>query len=221
MQQLSQALDAINSSVGRLEPNKNISNMPQHGLMQEGGRMNTQSIQTRQSNQIQTVTQALEFSSFFLDLVNNSDIDWNGDCIFENGKVIGFATNKTTNHHRMKPIPRGSKSLVEAQQALETLQILMKPATREEFAIAWKKLHLHCGKQNKTPQEISSIISDYYQDLKIYPIKLIEESCEKYRKLPEDNSFMPTSGKLISLLTEKYHRMKFLRTRIDKILGAD
>lgn len=152
-------------------------------------------------------------------MVTNKDIDWDGNCEFENGKVVGFKVDKQTNHYHMRPIPCGEKAVNEAKQASIILDAIMKPATREQVAIAWKKLSLHCGMQGKSTAEINSLVADYYHDLKDYPIKLIEEACEAYRKLPEDNNFMPTTGKLISMMSEKYYKMKFLRTRIDKILG--
>jgi len=152
-------------------------------------------------------------------MVISKDIDWEGNCEFKNGKVVGFKVDKQTNHYHMRPIPCEEKFINEAKQASITLDAIMKPATREQVAIAWKKLSLHCGVQGKSTSEINSLVADYYHDLKEYPIRLIEEACETYRKLPKDNNFMPTTGKLISLMSEKHYKMKFLRTRIDKILG--
>lgn len=153
-------------------------------------------------------------------MVTNKNIDWSGDCNFENGKVVSFKTNKASNHYHMKPIPSTDKAIEEAKRASVTLEALMRPATCNEIVIAIKKLSLICGKQNRTAKEIDSIISDYYNDLSGYPIRLINEACEAYRKLPDNNNFMPTSGKLIALMETKWHKMKFLKARIDKILGT-
>ncbi len=156
----------------------------------------------------------------FVNLLKDKNIDWEGNCIFENGKVVGFKTKKASNHYHMRPIPTRGKALGEARDASKILDIMMYPATPDQVAIVFKKLSLHCGKQKKTDEENRFLFMDYYADLKKYPATLIEEACEKYRRLPEGNEFMPSSGKLISLIAEKYHKMKFLRTRIDKILGT-
>ena len=50
-------------------------------------------------------------------------------------------------------------------------------------------------------------------------MKLIADACEAYRKLPEGNQFMPSSGKIIGLLNDKWWKIKFLKQRIEKILG--
>jgi len=119
----------------------------------------------------------------------------------------------------MRPIPHGEKAINAAKEALRTLEGIMKPATSEQVAIAFKKLHIACGKQNRNPEEMKLMFTDYYNDLGKYPIKLIEDACEAYRKLPEGNEFMPTSGKLIALMADKWHKMLFMKTRINKILG--
>ncbi len=158
-------------------------------------------------------------SSSFANLLNNKDVDWDGNCIFEDGKVTGFKNQVATNHWHMRPIPSGERAMNDAKEAKKILEAVMMPAAREQITLTLKKLSIVCGKANKTPAEISSMLGDYYTDLKNYPIKLIEEACEAYRKLPEDNQFMPTSGKLISLMGGKWAKMQFMKTRIDKILG--
>lgn len=134
---------------------------------------------------------------------------------------MGFKTNKASNHRRMLPIPNDEKTIEEAKQAQSVLEIAMRPATSAEIALMFKKLTLHCGKQVKSFEEINSMVSDYYHDLKEYPVKLIEEACEQYRKLPSGNNFMPMSGQLIALMTEKYYKMQFLKARIEKLLGEN
>lgn len=153
-------------------------------------------------------------------MVNDKDIDWEENCNFdENGKVVNFKTDKVTNHRYMRPIPRGERAVQDAKEAKLTLEAMMTPAIMEQLAIAFKKLHISCGKQNRNPEEMKHMFTDYYNDLRKYPIKLIEGACEVYRKLPEGNEFMPTSGKLIALMEDKWHKMLFLKRRIDKILG--
>lgn len=153
-------------------------------------------------------------------MLSNRDIDWNGDCNFVDGKVVSFVTNKSTNHYHMRPIPTKEETVQEAKQAMITLEAIMQPASYEQMAVVFKRLSSHCGKVNKSPEDIKYMFNDYYADLGKYPIKLIEEACEKYRKLPEGNEFMPSSGKLIELMREKLGRMLFLKSRIEKILGT-
>lgn len=121
----------------------------------------------------------------------------------------------------MRPIPNAKFVMNAAAEASKTLDAIMQPASSDQIAIELKKLSLHCGKGKKTEQENKFIYIDYCLDLAEYPIKLIADACETYRKLPEGNSFMPTSGKLISLMALKWTKMKFLRTRINKILRKE
>ena len=155
-----------------------------------------------------------------MNLINDKDIDWEGNCIFENGKVVGFKHESTSNHKHMLPIPKAEWLVNSANVAMMALEAIMQPATPDQIAIEVKKLSLHCGKTNKTPEEVKYMTMDYYNDLKGYPIKLIAEACQKYRTLPEKNEFMPNSGKLIALMAVKWHKMKFLKERINKILGT-
>ena len=155
----------------------------------------------------------------FLNLLINKDIDWDGDCVFENGAVAKFKTEKTSNHWRMRPIPQGLKARNEALEAKERLEKIMRPATKDQISICLKKLSLHCGMQNKAPNEVSAMVADYLYDLAKYPVILLEEACATYRAAPEGNQFMPRSGQLVTLMKDKYHKMKFLQMRIDKILG--
>lgn len=120
----------------------------------------------------------------------------------------------------MKPIPTSDKALNAAKDAMKTLDAIMRPATRDQVGMEFKKLYLISGKQTRTPEEMKYMFNSYYTDLKEYPIKLIAEACEEYRKLPDGNSFMPQSGLLIELMSVKWSKMKFMRLRINKILGT-
>ena len=155
-----------------------------------------------------------------LALINNPNIDWNGVCKFdEDGKIVEFTATSVSNHHGMKPIPKSTKLIADANQADRVLASVMQAATRNDIAVAVKKLSLHCGMQAKAANEVESMFMDYCNDLAEYPKSLIDGACESYRRQPEGNNFMPSSGKLISLMASKYGKMKFLRGRIDKILG--
>ncbi len=156
----------------------------------------------------------------FLNLIKNNDVDWDDNCIFENGKVTGFKRDLVTNNYRMRPIPRGDKAINDAKEAAKILDVALRPATPNQIAVAVKKLSLHCGMQAKAPEEVKYMFQDYCNDLGKYPIQLIEDACAQYRQLPEGNNFMPSSGTLISMMNEKYHKMQFLKVRIDKILGT-
>ena len=156
-----------------------------------------------------------------MSLINNSNIDWNGNCRFdEKGEIIEFVHSSPNNHYGLKPVPKTDAVLKDAREAEKLLSSIMQPATKDQIAIAVKKLSLHCGMQAKAPEEVKSMFMDYCRDLAEYPKVLIDESCEIYRKQPDGNNFMPSSGKLISLINGKYHKMKFLRSRIEKILGT-
>jgi len=148
------------------------------------------------------------------------DIDWEGNCNFdENGKVVSFKVAKASNHYRMRPLPQGEKTINEAKQASIWLDSVVRPVTRDAFILIFKRLTIHCGMQNRTPQEIASLTADYYQDLGKYPAKLIDEACSAYRLLPENNSFMPSSGKLISFMQVEFAKMQYQRKIINQILG--
>ncbi len=153
-------------------------------------------------------------------MLNNKDIDWDGNCVFEGEKVTGFKNQVATNHWHMRPIPCGERAINDAKEAKKTLEAVMQPITFEQMMVIFKKLYLVVGKQTRTPEEMKYMFNDYYADLKTYPTKLIEEACELYRKLPDDNQFMPTSGRLIALMGAKWAKMNFLKSRIEKILGV-
>ena len=168
------------------------------------------------------ITSQQVLPSRLVSLINDRDVDWDGNCEFdENGKVVGFKVPSQSNHLRMRPIPKNEELLKDVREADKLLASVMKPATRDEIGIMIKKLSLHCGMQAKAPEEVKFMFLDYCNDLAEYPKALINEACEKYRKLPEGNNFLPSSGKLISLMSEKYHKLKFMRQRINKILGKE
>ncbi len=157
----------------------------------------------------------------FLNLLNSINIDWEGNCIFENGKVTGFKNNSLTNSYNLKPIPQSEKAINDAKEAMLILEAAMRPATQNEIAICIKRLSLHCGMQAKAPEDVKYMFLDYCNDLKQFPANLIENACEEYRKLPEGNKFMPSSGQLISLINGRFKKMQFMKTRINKILGNE
>lgn len=162
-----------------------------------------------------------ELPSRLLNQITDKNIDWEGHCEFdENGKVVKFKIPNPSNNFRMAPIPMDNKTLHEAKIADLTLKAIMQPATKEQIAICIKRLSLHCGMQAKAPEEVKYLFLDYCNDLAAYPIKLIEDACKGYRTTSEGNQFMPSSGKLISIIEPKYRKFKLLRTRIDKILGT-
>lgn len=162
-----------------------------------------------------------ELSLPFLNLLNDRYIDWDENCIFENGKVVGFHRQTTTNSYTLRPIPKSEKALNDAKTALLILEGAMQRASSDQIAIIIKRLSLHCGMQAKAPGDVKYMFLDYCNDLKEYPAQLIETACEEYRKLPEGNSFMPSSGQLISLMNSKFKKMQFIKRRINKILGVE
>lgn len=121
----------------------------------------------------------------------------------------------------MRPVPKSEAVMRDAMEADKLLEAVMRPATHEQIAIAIKKLALHCGMQAKAPEEVQYMFLDYCHDLAEYPAALIEGACTEYRKLPEGNNFLPSSGKLISLMQPKFSKMKFMRKRVNQILGLN
>lgn len=119
----------------------------------------------------------------------------------------------------MRPIPTSDRAINEAKEAMLILESALRPATKEQIAVCIKRLSLHCGMQAKAPEDVKYLFLDYCNDLKQYPAQLIESACEKYRKLPEGNSYMPSSGQLIALMQDKHTKMLFMKSRINKILG--
>lgn len=148
-------------------------------------------------------------------------IDWNDDCIFEGNQVVKFKTQKPSNSFSMKPIPQTEKVKHAVLQAYEIYKQISRRPTRDEIAIIWKKLSLHFGGQQRTASEINSLISDYYIDLKSYPVKLIEEACQQYRTMSEGNKYMPGTGCLIALIKRKASNLEFIKSRIDKLLKTN
>lgn len=120
----------------------------------------------------------------------------------------------------MKPIPQGEGIINDALKADKLLQSVMNPATREQIAMAIKKLSLHCGKQFKNPDDIKHMFNDYCEDLAEYPALLINQACKSYRTQAEGNNFMPSSGKLIELMSKRMHSLRKIKSRVDKILGV-
>jgi hypothetical protein len=155
----------------------------------------------------------------FLEIVASKNIDWNGNCVFENGKVVGFKYQDSSNHFRMIPVPQGNRARNAASQALEAINQALRHSSVTEIALILKKLSTHCAKVNKSPTEVDLIGTDYISDLRKYPAFLITEACESYRLQPSDNQFMPSSGKLISMMTPKYLKLKALKVKAEKILG--
>lgn len=152
-------------------------------------------------------------------MLNRTNIDWNGNCIFEGGKVVGFKIANASNNYQMVPIPSNERTIADAKHNMEILKAIMKPATMEQVALIFKRLHTSCGKQNRSPEEMKYMFNDYYADLGKYPPKLIQDACDAYRRLPEGNEFMPQSGKLIALMCADWNYLHFLKSRIEKILG--
>lgn len=219
MKQLSQVFENIKHSSAPWERSSDISDTPQHGSTSGDGMTNTQ-LSKVQSQQAPMTTSAEGFPLPLLKLLSNQEVDWDGVCNFEDGKVVSFKYDLPSNHRQMRPIPQSDKAKQDAKIALSVLEGLMKPATSDQIAIAVKRLSLHCGMQAKAPEDVKSMFLDYCHDLKKYPIKLLEDACAKYRTMPEGNQFMPNSGQLMALMHEKYTKMLFMKIRIDKILGT-
>jgi hypothetical protein len=118
----------------------------------------------------------------------------------------------------MQPIPKDNDEMIEEKHKLDQI---MRPSTKHEFATLITALGMHCGMQNKNPDVIKSMMRDYWQDMSDYPKYLIEKACSKYRTLPEGNEFMPSSGKLISLVKAEFITLKRMEKRLNIILGNE
>jgi len=153
-------------------------------------------------------------------LLNNKNIDWDNNCNFNAaGKVSNFKQEALTNSFSMRCVPKGELVTSEAKNALYVLEAIMQTSTRGEFSIIFTRLSNHCGLQNKDPNMFKSMLRDYWQDLGQYPKSLIDKACDKYRRLPSGNNFMPKSGVLINLMDAEFHKMQTMHKRINIILG--
>lgn len=153
-------------------------------------------------------------------LLDSQKIDWNGNCLFdENGKIIAFAVESTKNTPNLKPIPKTEAILRDAKEADKLLQSIMQTPSRELMSIIITRLSVSCALQSQTKGAMIQKIENYFEDLRDIPICLIEKACSLYRKLPSGNEFMPTSGRLISLIQTDLNKLKKQRHRIDLILG--
>lgn len=149
-------------------------------------------------------------------------IDWEANCHFdESGKVIAFKRENIKNNCQMKPVPQDAQTMKDAMEADKMLRAVMQPCTKEQLAFTLKKLSLHVGMGKKTQTEVKLLFLDYFEDLSQYPIKLIEDACAEYRRLPNGNEFFPSSGRLIAMIKPKFDKMQLLRRRIDAILGIN
>ena len=134
--------------------------------------------------------------------------------------MVGFKKPSVHNSFQMVPIPQSEEVLQEANVASERLREAMRPSKVEEVAMVLKRLSLHCGMPPRSPEEVKSMLGDYYHDLGEYPIALLEEAAESLRKMEEGSKYLPSSGKLISMMMPKYRKMQLMRKRIDQILGV-
>jgi len=156
-----------------------------------------------------------------VNLISDNNIDWYGVCIFDHeGNILGYRYPNGL-RIKLKPIPRDLQTKELAMKYLGIVEALLQPATNDQIAIAIKKLSLQCGMQSRAPEEIKFMIMDYISDLSKYSIKLIEDACAEYRRLPEGNKFMPSSGQLITLMQKKYQKLDLIASRMRKIIGCE
>ena len=154
-------------------------------------------------------------------ICQNTNIDWNGNCQFDDDvKVIVFNTSSTKNSFGIQPIPSDNTIVEDAKKAKVDIAKALEPAKREEIALAIKKLSLHCGMQKRSPDEVRYMFNDYCQDLKEYPVALIELACTQVRMNPE-KAFLPSSGELVEVIRPRFNKLKSLHKRILQILGED
>jgi hypothetical protein len=152
--------------------------------------------------------------------ITSTKIDWDSNCKFDElGNVVGFHRQDIKNNYSMKPVPHDEKILKLAREGKKVLDGVMKPASREEIALAVKKLSLHCGMQDRAPNDVKHMFNDYCEDLKQYSLLLINDACAAYRKSLKSSKFLPSSGELIALIKPRYAKLARMRDRINKILG--
>lgn len=158
-------------------------------------------VNNNQNNQL-TIASQLDFSEHWINLTTEKTIDWYDNCIFnEQGKVMGFKRNSIRNDSSTLPIPLDEISVNEARKVCNILEEVLKPATKQEIAVCLKKLSLHLPVTGKTEEELKYFFTDYCNDLKGYPVYLIDFACAKFRKDPESR-FFPRVSQLIEIIEE-------------------
>jgi hypothetical protein len=64
-------------------------------------------------------------------------------------------------------------------------------------------------------------MSDYLEDLSMFPIEIVEEACKRYRRQP-GSRFFPKVGELTEIMAPmmKRHNEKLTRERLDREAAA-
>lgn len=156
------------------------------------------------------------YSLRFCTIIRNPKIDWHDRCDFDDNGIC-IRPSYLMDH---KPIPRDKDLIEETKRARQDIERVLKTGTMEDVGIIIKSLSLHYNHQYKNPNEIKSIFTDFYEDLKDLPLSLIKRACADYRR-DDKNKFMATPGQIIKLIKPKYEDLEILHHRICKILNIE
>jgi len=94
---------------------------------------------------------------------------------------------------------------------------LLKPATPKDILVILGNLRLHFNTNLMNQKEFELLLTDYIEELAIYPIDLIYEACRTYRKDPQ-SVFFPKLGQLLGLMSDKCYKRRWELQKLYKLL---
>jgi hypothetical protein len=153
-------------------------------------------------------------------LIQKKSIDWDGDAVFEDGKLVKFHNDSSKNNWNLKPIPQGEGVIKEAQEAKQRLDAILTPPTEDAFNMMFKILTLNYNHQSKSETEWALISGAWKHDLAHYPKVLIQQVFGELRK-DGNQKFMPNIGEVVQRIERPYRKIKKIEGRVNKILGIE
>lgn len=107
-----------------------------------------------------------------------------------------------------------AEKLNHIDQQLALMQI---PATQEEILTEITRLSFHYRIGNHlTDAMLASVMDDYLEDLKSYPIRYLKKACKAWRS-DATKQFFPQSGELIGLIDKELGEIRRLKKNIEWI----
>lgn len=130
----------------------------------------------------------------------------------------GRALGKSERYSRGIPIIRkDSEFYKKVLKAISTLEQLLLPSEPKQILTSLAKLRLHYATAQMTEAENRLMIHDYINDLSIYPIDIIEQSCVDYRR-DAQNQFYPKIGQLIKIANQYFYMRKWKLQKLKALI---
>lgn len=156
-------------------------------------------------------------------LLTTDKIDWSGKYVFHgDGRVDAQATadnGVAWVDMGMMRLPvltdEGREELLASKVALSDA---MRRPTPDEFKTILTRLRLHFGMQDKSPEEVRSLLNDYWDDLREYPVLLLADVARQWRRNPA-NKWFPKVGELLTLIMPRAAQLKRMMQRTCQALG--